>query len=170
LLFGYKDDPAFRRHVTLPDNREAPAALHLELPKSELKPTLLGLHYVHGMHRRATTAYYMLSGALEVHETPGFEYTRMKKKTASLTQLSEFLYTLNTPVAALDYPKGRKLAVVDILKKLDVHYVGDLVRKSEDELKAALGQTHWLTVRSLLKNLKLAAGVPIPQWRRPSVK
>jgi hypothetical protein len=168
LLFRYKHDPEFRVHLTLPDNREAPKALHLELRKTELRPTLLGLHYVHGTHRRAATAYYLLAGGLEVHDTPGFEYSKLKRKTRFLEDVSRLLFTLNTPVAALDqYPKGKKLAIVDRLKKIDVHYVGELVRKKPEELQAALGSTYWSTVQSILRNLRLVPGSPVPQWRAP---
>lgn len=168
LLFRYKDDPEFRAHLTLPDNRRAPLALHLELRKTEQRPTLLGLHYVHGTRRRAVTAYYLLAGALDVYDTPGFEYSKLKRKTHFVEDVSRLVYTLNTPMAALDlYPKGKKLAIVDRLQKIDVHYVGELVSKKPEELQAALGSTYWSTVQSIFRSLRLLPGSTYPQWRAP---
>ncbi len=125
----------------------------------------MGLHYF--IRRQPSVAYYFFSGALTTYENARFEYSRLKRRTNYYSQLSELLYTLNTPVANLPYPKGRKLSTLDAFKKMNIRYVGDLVRRSSEELEARLGKTGWITVRSILQGLRLQAGAPIPGWRSP---
>lgn len=167
LLFRYETDAASAARLILPGNREAPASLHLDLPKSENRPTLLELSYIHMTRRKAAAAHYLLAGGLDAFPDSDFEYSRQARRTESLALFSELLYRLNTPVADLPYPKGRKVAIVDALKKLGVTYVGELVRKDESALRGALGEMGWITIRSIIQNWKLAFGIPIPQWRAP---
>ena len=167
VFFRRASDPSHAAHLILPDNREPPSALHIALAENERHPTLVGLHYVHMKRRKANVARYLLVGALATYEDPAFEYSRLKRRSEPLEQLAELLFRLNTPVADLPYPPGRKRSILDVFKKMEIRYVGDLVRRTEEELKAPLNEMEWITVKSILLGLKLLPGVPIPQWRHP---
>lgn len=168
VFFRRASDPAHVAHLIPPDNREPPSALHIALAENERHPTLVSLHYVHMTRRKANVARYLLAGALATYEDPDFEYSRLKRKSEPIELLAELLYKLNTPVADLPYPAGRKLSILDTLrKKMDIRYVGDLIRHTEEELKANLSEMEWITVKSILLGLKLLPGAPISQWRPP---
>jgi hypothetical protein len=167
VFFRRSSDPAHLAHLIPADNREPPEALHLALAADERRPTLVGLHYVHMTRRKAATARYLLVGALATYEDPDFEYSRLKRRSEPIERLAELLHKLDTPVADLPYPPGRKLSILDVFKKMEIHYVGELVRRTEGELKAHLNEMEWVTVKSILLGLKLPRDFPIPHWRPP---
>ncbi|HSA59324.1 MAG TPA: hypothetical protein VLJ37_06525 [bacterium] len=167
VYFRRQSDPAHSAHLIPADNREPPTAMHIALGENERYPTLVGLHYVHMTRRKAGVARYLLVGALATYEDPDFEYSRLKRLSEPIEQLAAFLYNLNTPVADLPYPTGRKLSILAAFKKMEIRYVGELARRSEDDLKALLSEMEWITVRSILLGLKLPQGLPIPHWKPP---
>lgn len=174
LLFQLHSDPKALSRLILPENGNPAAALHLALPFDGDQPMLVDLLYLAGGRRRKVdVASYFFSGALATYEDPRYGYTLVRSEKhhrSEVERLAELFRILNQPVQNLPYPAGRKLLILDIFKRLNIRRVGDLVQYDAEQLKRNLGAIEWVTVRSILKGLRLEPGSSIPQWRRPPVE